>query len=90
MATKMECGHRLAERRVGRLEHVVHFGCEPRRNVPIVRIRKHMVAALELDVAIASGWLSGLTSRAARTSALAGLTASLTRSATMRGGSARR
>src|ERR1700677_3299600 len=49
----MERGHGLAERRVGGLKHMVHLGREPRRNIPIVSLREHMVAALEPHAAIA-------------------------------------
>src|SRR5580700_6190465 len=53
MATKMESGHRLAERRVGRLQNMVHLGSEPRRYIPVVGLGEHMIAALEPNPPIA-------------------------------------
>ena len=53
MAAEMERGHGLAERRVGRLQHMVHLGREPRRHVPIVGLGEHMIAALEANAPIA-------------------------------------
>ena len=53
MAAEVERGHRLAERRVGGLEDMIHLGREPRRDVPIVGFGKHMVAALEPNATIA-------------------------------------
>ena len=44
---------RLAERRIRRVEHMVHLGRQPRRHVPIVSLGQHMVAALEANAAIA-------------------------------------
>ena len=52
MAAEMERGDRLAERRVGRLQHMVHLGREPRRDVPVVRLGEHVVAAFEPNAAI--------------------------------------
>ena len=53
MAAEMERGHRLAERRVGGLQHMVHLGREARGNVPVVGLGEHMVAAFEPDAAVA-------------------------------------
>ena len=52
MAAEMERRHRLAERRIGGVERMVHLGREARRHVPVVGLGKHMVAAFETDPAI--------------------------------------
>jgi len=43
---------RLAERRIRRVEHMVHLRRHPRRHVPIVSLGQHMVAALKPNMAI--------------------------------------
>ena len=89
MAAEMKRGDRLAERRVGGFEHMVHLRREARWDVPIVGLGQHMVAALEANAAIAERLIRLDVQRGAHFGA-GRFDHSLTRSATMRGGSASR
>ena len=53
MAAEMQRCDGLAERGVGGLQHVVHFRREPRRHIPVVGLRQHLLAALEPDPPVA-------------------------------------